>query len=415
MAIIPVVPTPYKIAKLSFAGFAARESKIGETLALITVKDSITSENPRFSVYVEQLGRIVFPQININIELVNRALIIIKPDESADVYVNNFPEGLQARPADGVSINAGQLIKTNDLSEIVSTDFPGIEIGGNDQVFYLTRRGFRFGFYFNSSKEIDLEQMKKDIGKLNNELVLGDVVKNSIEQMQHWEKSNYDAYIITEGETDWKHLVKASEILKEKTILVFNDSTIPRGDSRLLSNCEGLSQNEMNQKPIICIFDNDNPKVIAELKKRTESGKNYQNWGNNVFSFMLPKPADREQYTNISIEMLYSDSFLLTPDKTGKRLYFSSEIEKVVSKTTNKVLPPRIVQSKPEEEFDKKIESEDVKSILNDKGDQVAISKAVFADQVFIGERILSETDVVNFKDIFEVIKKILSDIKSNK
>ncbi len=111
---------------------------------------------------------------------------------------------------------------TNDLSDIVSSDFPGIEIKENDQVFYLTRRGFRFGFYFNSSRDLILEQMKKDNGHLNQDLVLGAVVKTSIEQMQHWENSNYTASLIPEGEPDWKQLVQANEILKEKPVLVLN-------------------------------------------------------------------------------------------------------------------------------------------------------------------------------------------------
>lgn len=81
------------------------------------------------------------------------------------------------------------------------------------------------------------------------------------------------------------------------------------GNNELLNMCKYLSKVK-NDKIMIFIADSDDEKFASDFSLSDK----FKNWGNNVYSFVLPKPAHRTEYKGICIEYLYTDDEL-------KRLY----------------------------------------------------------------------------------------------
>jgi hypothetical protein len=134
--------------------------------------------------------------------------------------------------------------------------------------------------------------------------------------------------IMTEGKTDWKHLkaawrtVKAAGLFKELEIEFEEyEEEIKMGSSELRNLC--VHSSKIPQvRPIICIFDRDEPKIMRSV---SVADKAYKGWGNNVFSFIIPVPDHRQESPNISIEFYYTDSEIMQADKHGRRLFLSDE------------------------------------------------------------------------------------------
>jgi hypothetical protein len=208
--------------------------------------------------------------------------------------------------------------------------------------------------------------------------------------------------IFTEGKTDWKHIKKSIKKLGCSFDLDFYEGDEYRGDANLLRICEARAVTP-NDNPHIFIFDRDNPAII---KKVTEEGNEFKNWGNKVFSFALPIPEHREKINdNICIEFYYSDSDLIIEDNSSRRLYISSEFNKESGK--HKKQPSIHYGNRYYLKDKEKILDSDV---FNDLNVNIALSKDLFATYV------MDETspfDKVNFKyftKIIEVIQKILVD-----
>lgn len=225
--------------------------------------------------------------------------------------------------------------------------------------------------------------------------------------------------VITEGKTDWKHLKHAIERLNVKgelTDLDFEfleyENEIEMGDSHLKSLCIQTSKLK-NSRKVICIFDSDNSKIVKDMDG--SYGVSFKEWGNSVYSFCIPKPSHRGNYNNISIEFYYTDEEIKTIDPdTNKRLFFTNEIEEVMTKSkthkSNITSKINILESpKADEEYDKKIYCEDVELIQNEEGLSIAHSKNVFAEKILNKVENFNEFGVDEFKNVFKIIQKILN------
>lgn len=395
-----------KIKQLLLGGFSATSAEKCETFQL-TVAHSAISTEPIFNVYAIQIFNIIHKRVKEETGKIlipgniNRMLLLIHKDDSATLYINDFDE--IARIKASRSIKAEETVFGSDISEITHVRFPSITIEPDDKVINITRSGFIFGIYFNFSQKLQQEQLEKDLATLKKRLFFEDHLAKS-KAISH----SPDARIFTEGKTDVMHLKKALGKLglQADLSIVFNESTEDFGDSNLLTACKVYAM-KSNEKPIICIFDRDNEKIIKELEAKTEKGKSYQDWGNNVYSFVIPTPQHRsEEYKNICIEMYYLDKDLQIVDDSGKRLHFDNEIEKVIA--PDRSITYRVVDSIDGKEFTKKISDTDAEKIINDKNNSCAISKTAFATHVVNGDKGFEKVDFSAFSSIFEIIKKIL-------
>lgn len=167
--------------------------------------------------------------------------------------------------------------------------------------------------YYNKIKNPELRL--KELEGENNRL------KNKIENMTM-------PLIITEGKTDWKHIKKAKEKLNNQDCYEFYETHDDMGDTAAFNMLKEQAKINNSNKRIF-IFDNDNDKIVKDV---SDGDFNYKNWGNNVFSFVIPRPNIRKNEEKISIEHYYPDEILkkevIFDDKVIRRIYCGNDFQK---------------------------------------------------------------------------------------
>ncbi len=392
------------INNINLAGFADQEGQPGDNIINLIKEGFAISNSDQFYVYAEQIANIIFPKLGIPDawNRTNRYVAVIHPDLTADIYLDDFQ--VKAKAIASRAIEKGQLVSSSDIKEIIEVNLPDIQLNPNDQFIFLLRIGLRFGIYFDLSREIEMDKMPLKLAEFHSSLLFQRTLDDIIADLQ---LRNYDIYIITEGKTDWKHLEKAFQKISYDKKIRFSKTEDELGDTGLLGICRSEIHLPFHDKPIICIFDRDNPKIIKQLTQKTEDGTEFQYWGNNVFSIMLPIPADRKDYENICIEMYYADEVIKRETKDGKRLYFDNELKKIIM-PDNSI---RRIPIPPENnvELTKKLASDNSDNIEDSLGQKKGISKTVFADLIYNEENPFNNINFENFELITEVIEKVLN------
>lgn len=212
--------------------------------------------------------------------------------------------------------------------------------------------------------------------------------------------------IRTEGKTDWKHLIAAWEQLSSdypEVNLDFHKYKCANGESKLMSFCESAKSKKTLSfnRPIICIFDRDNASYLGKHNAKCKGVKDgIRNWGNNVYSFVLPEV---ENFTTPSIEHYYDKNQIVTKNKVGRRLFFMDEFDE---KTKIHLIDPTIkyIGKKVHNSLNlKRIIDSDVSK----NGNSIALSKDAFAMNILQKNTGFSKVDFNNFKLIFEKINTI--------
>ncbi|MFZ0943782.1 MAG: hypothetical protein WB930_17850 [Syntrophobacteraceae bacterium] len=224
-------------------------------------------------------------------------------------------------------------------------------------------------------------------------------------------QSSSQAFVHTEGKTDWKHLQKAMQKLKLNLSLRFYDKEDCIGDRNLLDHCKSLSKGIYPQeKPLIFVFDRDNPQVVKEVN---DEDKPFKHWGNNVYSFAIPLPSHRLHYENVSIEFYYSDAEIKTYDTKERRLYMSSEFNETSGRHHNDRSISYGNRHKLKGITDKlkaKIIDSDV---FDEHSRSLALSKSDFAENIYRDVPAFANFDFSHFSDIFIVVKSVLEAAES--
>lgn len=246
-----------------------------------------------------------------------------------------------------------------------------------------------------------LRQLKRLAPELvdNNKLMQAEA-KNQENQ----KKKLLSAIIWTEGKTDIKHLRTALKKLEvdgytSKFFIEFKDDLddSKQGSSELLKACEQYCKTKQH-KPIIAIFDRDEPDM---LKKVHDESRGFKTWKNGVYSFALPIPEHRQDIKDICIEHYYEDVEIKTEDFEGRRLFLSKEFHVTSGRHLKLDLSTRI---RFKEGQAKIIDAE----VFNEKDENVALSKNTFADYVFQSEEKFNHFNFQEFSEVFEVIDKIV-------
>lgn len=212
--------------------------------------------------------------------------------------------------------------------------------------------------------------------------------------------------VLTEGKSDVKHLRAALKNLKASGLfsdlhLNFHeyseDTKMSNGD--LKKFCEAYSNGPAREIMTICVFDRDVKKITAEV---TAMDKTFKNWGNRVFSLVLPVPAHRE-FSEICIEQYYSDKEIMTSDQYHRRLFLSSEFNKDTGRHNKSGLFLRkkeIAQARSPRIVDD--------GVLDSNKINFALSKNSFADYVLNEEPGFDQFDFSSFCVLFEHIRDII-------
>lgn len=235
--------------------------------------------------------------------------------------------------------------------------------------------------------------------------------RNRYEEIKKKAEAEATPLIITEGKTDWKHLKFALNTLRSKGEYTSIDvdffeyeSEVNMGDTRLSQMCEHMATLPQKRK-MVFVFDRDNPTITKAMSGTPDD---FKKWGNNVYSICLPVPMHRAEYKNLSIELYYSDQTLRTVDSTtGKRLWFSNEIEIVTRPTTGKKIYRAQTTPNTDDEFEKKVFDQPADQIVDAEGCPVGLSKAAFSEIVTGGLQDLNTIDMAAFSGFFGVLERI--------
>ncbi len=237
--------------------------------------------------------------------------------------------------------------------------------------------------------------------------------------------------VITEGASDWKHLLAAFNNLSKKdeykdifeglSIEFFkyepkNNSKpsdlikLDMGNTALVTMCEDYSKINQTRK-MIFIADCDD-KATNDIFM--EQGKLFKSWGNNVFSFTLPVPDTRKDTPEICIEHLYKDTEIKTEHEENgisRRLYMGNEFNnKGISKELEKFCDNRKLCGRGKISIIEGSSREKVTDLFDDeKNVNYALSKMKFSEYVLNSEPGFDNFDFSNFVEIFRIIKKIVS------
>jgi hypothetical protein len=209
--------------------------------------------------------------------------------------------------------------------------------------------------------------------------------------------------VITEGKSDWKHLKKSLTRLKEvnkfkKLNLSFLEFEDDAGETARKQMLDGFAKVEQPKK-IIFIFDRDNPNTVKEYDG--DATTPYKDWGNNVYSFCIPKP-DNRTFDEICIEHYYTDEEIKTVDDNGRRLFLGSEFSKLGPSLDGQFFAAERNKCERNTIIDKYV------FLTGDYTNSVALPKDHFAQNVANDKAGFDNFNIDNFELIFEIIKKIL-------
>lgn len=393
----------FTITSSHMMGFAAEKAEAGkENVKIITKCKLATSDEPVFHVWMRHISSLYLQNSTVPIPSIHKFLIVLHPDDTADVYINDFAETAMIKPTR--DIQAGEKVYVSDIADITGSSFPDIEIKTDDAIIYGVRIEWRFSLYFDFGRKIELEALSKELGELRKEATFYSLYTSTNEQISKLDPRKDKALILTEGKSDWKHLLKAMDKLGIDEQLAFFEDEKDRGAVDLLKMCEHFA--ELPQSvPMIFIFDRDRSDILAKLKAKEKEGSKFQDWGNNVYSLYLHEPSDRKDSTHdISIEFLYKDEEIIKPNSEGRRIYLSDEF---VKESGNHV-QDNLVHCTVLNKLGKKITIID-SGVFNNQGSSKALSKNAFAEAILKDEQGFNDFDFSEFKPVFDAVEEIIN------
>jgi len=145
------------------AGFAPVNVKKGNYFWLLT-RASITSDEPEFYKYIEQVSNYFFNRVGVLSNAVYQFLILIHNDLSADLYINDFPVAIEIMAKR--NMKKMEPVAQRDIADIRRLKFPNIEIIETDKVIYCFKVGWKFGLFFDLNRELDTDAMALTLGTL---------------------------------------------------------------------------------------------------------------------------------------------------------------------------------------------------------------------------------------------------------
>ena len=154
------------------AGFIVQNTKAGEK-APVLMRAFVFSDQKEFYDYIDHLSKLYLNKLGILINTVSTFLIVVHEDLSADVYVNDFKVAVEFRSKRVA--DAGELMRTSDIVDILSLKFPGIQLAERDSIVFCWKVGWKFGLYFSfrspdSSDTLDTSTLFKNLGQYHSYL-----------------------------------------------------------------------------------------------------------------------------------------------------------------------------------------------------------------------------------------------------
>lgn len=158
----------------SLDGVLAEPVKGGQT-ATIWTQLAIDSDAPLFHRLVENFDGVIRHMAKkagsvVNLRRADTVLLVMKPDNSAELWVDAAAIAMQCRLKRAVA--ARSVIFESDIADVTGMSFPCVTIGEKDKVLCLFREGWSFGlaFDFNPDGKLDLDRFSTALGTLHRTL-----------------------------------------------------------------------------------------------------------------------------------------------------------------------------------------------------------------------------------------------------
>jgi hypothetical protein len=238
--------------------------------------------------------------------------------------------------------------------------------------------------------------------------------------------------IVTEGATDWKHLKAAfSKMLENEEFRtkygdmdfeyleyepdnsdVISNIKLQMGNKQLEAMCKYYSHIKQSRK-IIFIADADDDSTNRVMGA---VGSIYKNWGNNVYSFIIPVPPHRKDTPKVCIENYYTDKDLKTPvtiNGIERRIFMGDEFDTdgisrdrdnqyiCLDRNNCGIGKIKIIDGATDKRVFK---------INDQEKTNVALPKMAFANCILKHDPSFANIDFSNFELIFDIIRKILDE-----
>ncbi|WP_199203023.1 hypothetical protein [Paraburkholderia madseniana] len=141
-------------------GFVAEPAKGGQHVKVWT-RLALSSDEPFFHRLVESFDGVIRHMAQksgaaVNLRRVDTVLLIIKPDNTAELWLDTAAVSLQCTIKRAVT--ARSVIFENDIADVTGMGFPCVTIGEQDKVLCLFREGWSFGLAFDFNPEGKLDQ-----------------------------------------------------------------------------------------------------------------------------------------------------------------------------------------------------------------------------------------------------------------
>lgn len=211
--------------------------------------------------------------------------------------------------------------------------------------------------------------------------------------------------ILCEGKTDGVHLkaaldffVRQGDFTDLKVYFMPYPEQADPNNGDLAKFCSTAKINP-DQRFMICLFDNDDNRF-----RYGDSEHPYKYWGNNVYSCNLPQPEHRD-FREVCIEFFYTDEVLTRKDDHRRRIFVSSEFDRTTACHKTEELFCRVPNSL-KANYPKILDC----GVNNAKGENVAMSKNEFAQNIARRKGRFAQVDFRYFRSVFERFQLIIKD-----
>lgn len=151
------------------AGFTPLNVEKGNYFWLLT-KTSITSDEPEFYKYIDQISGYFLNKAGIFPSTVYQFLILMHKDFTADLHINDFPIEIEILAKR--DMKKLEPVTDKDIADIRRLRFPDIKVTDTDKVIYCFKVGWKFGLFFDldRTENLNIDAMSMTLGKLYREL-----------------------------------------------------------------------------------------------------------------------------------------------------------------------------------------------------------------------------------------------------
>lgn len=165
---------PIRLTDVNFAGISATAARADETVTIWT-RMEITSDEALFHKFIGNIAAAIENRAqavgaHARLERASTVLLVIKPDNSAELWIDRAATVVYTTLKRPGPIKAGTLLFENDTVDITGIWFPRVDIGPADRILCIIREGWRFGLFFDldrsEGQELSIEDAKRSIGRM---------------------------------------------------------------------------------------------------------------------------------------------------------------------------------------------------------------------------------------------------------